>query len=152
MIEGGPALSRLVCMFRSQIWIFSLFSLAICSFTLEHHSDFKQRRFIFFCRNATLSIRVVGSDDTVWCDIRAEFSRFASHFQCQIHRFKCEINPTGRGAQPSWYTGIAFRRGRDSAFSCRHMFTLSLLGGVWRRGWVLASSLKKSFSARIFTS
>ena len=48
MIEGGPALSRLVCMFRSQIWMFSLFSLAICIFTLEHHSDLKQRRSHFF--------------------------------------------------------------------------------------------------------
>ena len=171
MIEGGPALSRLVCMFRSQIWFFSLFSFAICSFPLEHHSDFKQRHFIFFVATRLCQFRVVRSDDTVWCDTRAEFSRFASHFQCQIHRFKCETNPTGRGAQPSWYTGkmlqscslvfrrficvalscltpmleypFAFRRERDSAFNCRHMFALSLLDDVCGRGWGLAAVVNR---------
>ena len=48
-----------VC-FRSQIWIFSLFSLAICSFTLEHHSDFKQRRFIFLSQRDSVNFASFG--------------------------------------------------------------------------------------------
>ena len=58
----------------------------------------------------------------MWCDPSAEFYRFASHFQCQIHRFDVE---------------------ETQHFIAGHMFRLSLSDGVQD-----ARSVLSRFTAR----